>query len=58
MNDPGAEESDEAWVSGVAGVVRNLEGGKRLAKPLRLGLVVRSSPYWDLYRNTPDQFLV
>lgn len=36
----GAEESDIAWNGGVGGVARNLSGGKRLAKGLRLGLVV------------------
>ncbi|RSH83381.1 uncharacterized protein EHS24_007061 [Apiotrichum porosum] len=37
----GAEESDIAWNGGVGGVARNLSGGKRLAKGLRLGLVIK-----------------
>ncbi|WOO80832.1 uncharacterized protein LOC62_03G004360 [Vanrija pseudolonga] len=37
----GAEESDVAWNGGVGGVHRNLSGGKKLAKRLRLGLVIK-----------------
>ena len=40
LADPEAVESDHAWESGVRTVSKSLTDGKRLAKPLRLGLVV------------------
>lgn len=40
---PGAEELQETWVAGVGAVARGLHDGKRLTKPLRLGLVVSDS---------------
>ena len=36
----GSEESENVWQSGVGSVARGLAGGKRLARGLRLGLVV------------------
>ncbi|KAL1411517.1 hypothetical protein Q8F55_002478 [Vanrija albida] len=41
LSEFGAEESDVAWNAGVGGVHRNLSGGKKLAKGLRLGLVIK-----------------
>jgi hypothetical protein len=40
LAEPGAEETELAWRAGVGGVLGHLKGGKRLSKPLRLGLVV------------------
>lgn len=37
------EDPAVAWNGGVAGVHRNLTGGRRLAKGLKLGLVVSTS---------------
>lgn len=37
----GAEETSDAWRAGLAGVHARLEGGKRLNKPLKLGLVIK-----------------
>nr|XP_031863299.1 uncharacterized protein CI109_001174 [Kwoniella shandongensis]KAA5530371.1 hypothetical protein CI109_001174 [Kwoniella shandongensis] len=37
----GAEELQETWDQGVGSVARSLHGGKRLAKGLKLGLVIK-----------------
>ncbi|RSH87297.1 hypothetical protein EHS25_003206 [Saitozyma podzolica] len=41
LAEPGAEETELAWRAGVGGVLGHLNGGKRLSKPLRLGLVIK-----------------
>ncbi|GFZ43869.1 hypothetical protein JCM24511_01589 [Saitozyma sp. JCM 24511] len=41
LAEPGAEETELAWRAGVGGVLGHLKGGKRLSKPLRLGLVIK-----------------
>jgi len=41
LSEPGSEETEAAWKAGVEGVNRQLTDRKRLARPLRLGLVVR-----------------
>lgn len=38
---PGAIESEDVWRNGIRGVYRSLSSGKKLARPLSLGLVVR-----------------
>ena len=43
---PGAIESEKAWGAGIGGVYKSLIEGKKLARPLRLGLVVRTDTLW------------
>ncbi|CAD6572138.1 MAG: hypothetical protein TREMPRED_000457 [Tremellales sp. Tagirdzhanova-0007] len=38
---PGAIESEKAWGAGIGGVYKSLIEGKKLARPLRLGLVIK-----------------
>lgn len=41
LREEGAEETVDAWISGLAGVHARLDGGKKLSKPLKLGLVIK-----------------
>ncbi|KAK8864437.1 hypothetical protein IAR55_001686 [Kwoniella newhampshirensis] len=41
LSQDGAEELQETWDAGVGSVARSLHGGKRLAKGLKLGLVIK-----------------
>lgn len=36
-----AEETMETWMAGLGGVHARLDGGKKLARPLKLGLVIK-----------------
>ncbi|KAI9639732.1 uncharacterized protein MKK02DRAFT_40057 [Dioszegia hungarica] len=41
LQEDGAEETMAAWRGGLAGVHARLDGGKKLSRPLKLGLVIR-----------------
>ncbi|KAK1924284.1 hypothetical protein DB88DRAFT_275956 [Papiliotrema laurentii] len=41
LREPGAEETEKAWRSGVGGVHDHLTNKRRFTKPIRLGLVIK-----------------
>jgi hypothetical protein len=41
LQEQGSEETQAAWVGGLAGVHSRLDGCKKLSRPLRLGLVIK-----------------